>query len=92
MILQIEPPIQTKLLDETMKVNGVLLAGVPGAGGYDAVFAITLGQSPRDQVEQEWNSKGVLTLPTTEDPCGVSLEEVDPRVSHVGSHLEALSL
>ncbi|CAM6083261.1 unnamed protein product [Calypogeia fissa] len=88
----IEPPIQTELLDETMKITGVLLAGVPGAGGYDAVFAITLGQVARDQVELEWNRKGVLTLPTKEDPCGVALEKVDPRLGHVGSDLESLSI
>jgi phosphomevalonate kinase len=75
-----------------MKIPGVLLAGVPGAGGYDAVFAVTLRELARDKVIEEWNSKGVLTLPTFEDPCGVSLHEADPRVNQVGTSLEAMSL
>jgi phosphomevalonate kinase len=75
-----------------MKIPGVVLAGVPGAGGYDAVFAITLGELARDKVVEQWNRKGVLTLPTNEDPCGVSLHEADPRVNQVGSSLEAMSL
>lgn len=62
-----------------MKMDGVLLAGVPGAGGFDAVFAITIGSSVRDRVESEWSSRGVLSLSVQEDPNGVSLEEVDPR-------------
>jgi len=36
----IEPDTQTALLDASLQVNGVLIAGVPGAGGYDAIFCI----------------------------------------------------
>ncbi|KAJ9048049.1 phosphomevalonate kinase [Entomophthora muscae] len=36
----IEPPIQSKLLDSLQDIPEVLIAGVPGAGGFDAVFAI----------------------------------------------------
>lgn len=77
--LQIEPPSQTALLDATMEMEGVLLAGVPGAGGFDAVFAITIGSAVRDKVESEWSSRGVLSLSVLEDPSGVSLENADPR-------------
>ncbi|KAL4371709.1 hypothetical protein AHAS_Ahas06G0192900 [Arachis hypogaea] len=42
---QIEPESQIKLLDATLNLEGVLLAGVPGAGGFDAVFVVTLGDS-----------------------------------------------
>ncbi|KAB5573824.1 hypothetical protein DKX38_001018 [Salix brachista] len=35
-----EPESQAQLLDATMSMEGVLLAGVPGAGGFDAVIAI----------------------------------------------------
>lgn len=38
----IEPPEQTYLLDATLKVRGVLMAVVPGAGGNDAVIALIL--------------------------------------------------
>ncbi|KAK4758603.1 hypothetical protein SAY87_019904 [Trapa incisa] len=41
----IEPELQTQLLDATMGMEGVLLAGVPGAGGFDAIFAVALGES-----------------------------------------------
>lgn len=36
----IEPDTQTALLEASLKVNGVLIAGVPGAGGYDAIFCV----------------------------------------------------
>ncbi|KAL3802992.1 hypothetical protein HJC23_008971 [Cyclotella cryptica] len=36
----IEPDKQTELADATMKLPGVISAGVPGAGGYDALFVI----------------------------------------------------
>ncbi|QHN77300.1 uncharacterized protein DS421_19g651420 [Arachis hypogaea] len=36
--MQIEPESQTKLLDATLNLEGVLLAGVPGAGGFDSPY------------------------------------------------------
>ena len=36
----IEPEEQTRLIDAAMGVEGVLMAGVPGAGGYDALFVL----------------------------------------------------
>jgi phosphomevalonate kinase len=41
----IEPPFQTYLCDETQNIPGVVFAGVPGAGGDDAIFALTLVSS-----------------------------------------------
>ncbi|GAA5832214.1 hypothetical protein JCM5353_008200 [Sporobolomyces roseus] len=39
----IEPPSQTKLLDAcTNEIPGVVGAGVPGAGGYDAIWVLCL--------------------------------------------------
>ena len=40
----IEPSLQSELLDATQSINGVLLCGVPGAGGDDAIFALVLSQ------------------------------------------------
>ncbi|KAG5540245.1 hypothetical protein RHGRI_020465 [Rhododendron griersonianum] len=74
----IEPESQTKLLDATMNMEGVLFAGVPGAGGFDAVFAVTLGNSSSN-VAKEWSSLNVLALLVREDPRGISLETGDPR-------------
>mmetsp|Transcript_21221 Transcript_21221/g.31879 ORF Transcript_21221/g.31879 Transcript_21221/m.31879 type:complete len:443 (+) Transcript_21221:648-1976(+) len=36
----IEPDEQTKLADDTMGIPGVIAAGIPGAGGYDALFVL----------------------------------------------------
>ncbi|KXS20723.1 ribosomal protein S5 domain 2-like protein [Gonapodya prolifera JEL478] len=61
----IEPPEQTRLLDAMSQVPGVVMCGVPGAGGYDAVFAVTLGR--REEVELVWiNWKSTLTTETTQ--------------------------
>jgi hypothetical protein len=38
----IEPESQTRLLEHTLSVPGVVGVGVPGAGGVDAVFALIL--------------------------------------------------
>lgn len=38
--VEIEPDQQTLLADATCTLPGVISAGVPGAGGYDALFAI----------------------------------------------------
>ncbi|XP_062146548.1 phosphomevalonate kinase, peroxisomal [Alnus glutinosa] len=74
----IEPETQTRLLDATMNMEGILLAGVPGAGGFDAIFAVTLGDSGSN-VTKVWSSVNVLALLVREDPRGVSLESGDPR-------------
>ena len=36
----VEPDEQSLLANETMKLPGVVAAGVPGAGGYDALFVV----------------------------------------------------
>ncbi|KAG8649164.1 phosphomevalonate kinase, peroxisomal isoform X1 [Manihot esculenta] len=87
----IEPEMQTRLLDTTMAMDGVLLAGVPGAGGFDAVFAITLGDSSNN-VTKAWNSLNVLALLVREDPNGVLLESVDPRTKEITSAVSAVHI
>lgn len=54
----IEPMQQTLLADATEKVCGVLSAGVPGAGGVDAIFAIVLSPQARENVEIMWSTWG----------------------------------
>ncbi|KAJ0971773.1 hypothetical protein J5N97_019732 [Dioscorea zingiberensis] len=87
----IEPESQTRLLDATMNMQGVLLAGVPGAGGYDAVFAIILGEST-DAVSTAWSSQGVLPLLVRENPHGVLLEDGDPRTREVSSSISSIKI
>lgn len=89
--MQIEPESQTKLLDATMNMEGVLLAGVPGAGGFDAVFAVTLGDSG-SHVSKVWSSFNVLALLVREDPHGVSLETADPRTKEITSSISSVHI
>ena len=89
--VQIEPESQTRLLDATMNLEGVLLAGVPGAGGYDAVFAVTLGDS-NSNVTKTWSSLNVLAMLVKEDPCGVSLESADPRTNEITSAVSSIHI
>ncbi|KAI5117107.1 hypothetical protein M0805_008226 [Coniferiporia weirii] len=44
----IEPPEQTALLDACIAQSGVIAGGVPGAGGYDAVWVLVLDPSARE--------------------------------------------
>ncbi|XP_039122612.1 LOW QUALITY PROTEIN: phosphomevalonate kinase, peroxisomal [Dioscorea cayenensis subsp. rotundata] len=87
----IEPESQSRLLDATMSMKGVLLAGVPGAGGYDAVFAIILGEST-GTVSDAWSSQGVLPLLVRENPDGVLLEDGDPRTREVSSSIASINI
>lgn len=50
----IEPPQQTAILDATLAIPGVLLAGVPGAGGYDAICVVVLHERVLSAVEDLW--------------------------------------
>ena len=89
--LQIEPESQSELLDATMNMEGVLLAGVPGAGGFDAVFAVTLGASS-DNVIRAWSSSNVLALLVREDPNGVSIENNDPRAKEITTAVSSIRI
>ncbi|KAJ2962146.1 hypothetical protein NQZ79_g2610 [Umbelopsis isabellina] len=76
----IEPPEQSRLLDACMDVPGVIMAGVPGAGGYDAIFCIALSEEGSSQVEQVWQSwseMNVGPLLASEDSNGARVENVD---------------
>lgn len=74
-----------------MEMEGVLLAGVPGAGGFDAVFAIILGEAS-NAVAKAWSSLGVLPLLVREDPRGVSLESGDPRAREVSAAISSIQI
>lgn len=89
--MQIEPESQTQLLNATIDMEGVLLAGVPGAGGYDAVFGVILGDSGSN-LTQAWSSRNVLALLVREDPRGVSLESCDPRTTEIASAVSSVRI
>lgn len=83
----IEPDEQTILANETEALPGVLCAGVPGAGGVDAIFALTLSPAARDGVEHMWSQRGEqqsktagsfvcpLMLSTSSDKSGIYFEK-----------------
>ncbi|KAI8452343.1 ribosomal protein S5 domain 2-type protein [Phakopsora pachyrhizi] len=66
----IEPDSQTSLLDECEKIPGVLGSGVPGAGGYDAIWVLVLSppEGPKTGIEKllklwnEWSEASVKSL------------------------------
>lgn len=86
--VDIEPQSQQELIDKTMKINGVLIAGVPGgfsnkknyyfnnfkAGGFDAIFCITIDSTSSKEVESLWTLHQVLPLLLKEDSRGVFID------------------
>ena len=75
---EIEPVEQTRVLDATLKVSGVVAAGVPGAGGYDAVFCIISAiekDRVREAVAQVWSMYNVRELDVEEDTQGMREEQ-----------------
>jgi len=57
----IEPEEQTRLLDACLLEAGAVAGGVPGAGGYDAIWVLVLegnapSASPLKRVESVWQS------------------------------------
>lgn len=75
----IEPWSQTLLANATMALPGVLLAGVPGAGGEDAIFAIVLHESARQEVETLWEGWHV-THPDEPSVCPLLLSAAQAPV------------
>jgi phosphomevalonate kinase len=71
----IEPPSQTTLLDRTITLPGVVCAGVPGAGGYDAVFAlcITASLDRLHNLWTEWSEMSVCPLLARADNRGLEI-------------------
>lgn len=84
--VEIEPEQQTKLLDASVSMAGVIGGGVPGAGGFDAVWLLvceppedTPGIPPLPRIERLWMSfPGVAPLLAQESKArGVTLERID---------------
>ncbi|EIN11828.1 Phosphomevalonate kinase [Punctularia strigosozonata HHB-11173 SS5] len=83
----IEPPEQTALLDACTSQAGVIAGGVPGAGGYDAVWLLVLeppqtaDQLPFRRIERVWSTwkdLNVSPLSAIESKAkGIHLEDID---------------
>lgn len=72
--VKVEPAELTGLLDDTAALPGVFAVGCPGAGGYDAVFALVLGDARAAEVEAFWErypKMSVCPLLVREDPSGL---------------------
>ncbi|KAJ3166941.1 phosphomevalonate kinase [Geranomyces variabilis] len=89
----VEPAEQTRLLDACMGVPGIIMAGVPGAGGFDAIFCIALSEAAREHVEtvwQGWTEMAVAPLLARESSAGVcsihALEDVPGLLQSITNH------
>lgn len=79
--VKIEPEELSGLLDATAALPGVFAVGCPGAGGYDAVFALVLGDECAAAVEKFWEdftSMHVCPLLVREDPSGLLVKAPQP--------------
>ena len=59
--VDVEPPAQCRLADATAALPGVVGAGVPGAGGADALFALVV-EGGEAAVERAWAAHGEGTV------------------------------
>ncbi|WWD20903.1 phosphomevalonate kinase [Kwoniella shandongensis] len=77
----IEPPEQTRLLDASSDVPGVLGGGVPGAGGYDAIFLLTIDSpdviSAVDDLWSSWTEMSVCPLLAKQSDGGLRIESLE---------------
>lgn len=71
--VDVEPVVQTQLLDQVLNENGVLTAMIPGAGGYDAIAIIV---SEKCQIQTSTNKifDNVTFLDLKQEDLGI-LEE-----------------
>ncbi|BEJ16520.1 hypothetical protein CspHIS471_0511250 [Cutaneotrichosporon sp. HIS471] len=73
----IEPPEQTRLLDACSALPGVLGGGVPGAGGYDAVWILVIDQDAIANSVQDvwggWTEMSVSPLSSKQSDGGLVL-------------------
>ncbi|CAI6009120.1 unnamed protein product [Closterium sp. NIES-65] len=80
----IEPPQQTALLDATMQQPGVVMAGVPGAGGFDSVFAVVVGEEAARRLDGMWAGMGVMQMGVRSGAEGMRWEEVEGVIRRLG--------
>ncbi|KAJ1720483.1 phosphomevalonate kinase [Coemansia erecta] len=77
----IEPAEQTRLLDACMLVPGVCMAAVPGAGGYDAIYCVTLGDAPGRAVAALWAAWSEMSVgPLLANQASGGVRLLDPRM------------
>lgn len=76
----IEPPLQTTLLDNCNNINGCLGGVVPGAGGYDAICLLIVENSIHEFIKSSDGNKNfsnVAWLNLHEEDDGIIEEDVN---------------
>ncbi|WRT70940.1 phosphomevalonate kinase [Kwoniella shivajii] len=77
----IEPPEQTRLLDACSELPGVIGGGVPGAGGYDALYLLVIDTpsvaSRVDDLWSGWKEMSVCPLLARQSDEGLRIEKLD---------------
>ncbi|WVQ77613.1 phosphomevalonate kinase [Cryptococcus sp. DSM 104548] len=77
----IEPQEQSRLLDACGNVAGVLGGGVPGAGGYDALYLLTIDHpaplTAIDDLWANWKEMDVCPLACAQSDGGLRGEKLD---------------
>eukprot|EP00817_Percolomonadidae_sp_ATCC50343_P003944 CAMPEP_0117423928 /NCGR_PEP_ID=MMETSP0758-20121206/4452_1 /TAXON_ID=63605 /ORGANISM="Percolomonas cosmopolitus, Strain AE-1 (ATCC 50343)" /LENGTH=406 /DNA_ID=CAMNT_0005207407 /DNA_START=502 /DNA_END=1719 /DNA_ORIENTATION=- len=53
--VEIVPSTQLDRLEKTMNIPGVAMAGVPGAGGYDAIYSVVISPTTTKNVKSLWH-------------------------------------
>ena len=84
--MPLEPPEQSRILNATAQLPTVLGGGVPGAGGYDAVFAVVIGEGGVEDVRRQWEAESggggkgarVSVMPLSVETCGLRAHRVLP--------------
>ena len=60
--VEIVPNEALSILRNTLDHEGVIMAGVPGAGGFDAIYAICDLESSLNDIKKLWIAAGVKIL------------------------------
>jgi phosphomevalonate kinase len=82
----VEPEAQTRLLDACGQLPGVVIGGVPGAGGFDAIFLLVIdrattstehGQNGKkvEDLWRAWKEMDVGPLLARQSASGLRLED-----------------
>ncbi|EPY49713.1 phosphomevalonate kinase [Schizosaccharomyces cryophilus OY26] len=72
--VDIEPEAQSKVLDQLETIEGVIGAGVPGAGGFDAQFCILQNKKHViEKVTDLWNSSNIVPMQVGPTDVGLSV-------------------
>jgi phosphomevalonate kinase len=81
----VEPETLTPLLDATRDVPGCVIAGCPGAGGEDAIFALVHGQQALRDVEMLWRGWKDNSL----NKAGINVCALDVKDGDGGVRIES---